>query len=119
MSTQAPNGQDGNAYDKTPIHPTHYDKLELSQLDKQGRTDTPYAEDVYDAVLPWWRATIRARILSSVKRESQILARMQARIIHYFNTSMYFMTFCRNAYDTHGWTCISSIVQLLAPIRSS
>ncbi|KAG1767644.1 PAP2 superfamily-domain-containing protein [Suillus occidentalis] len=82
MSTQAPSGQDGHAYDKTPIHPTHHDKLELSQPDKPGRTDAPYAEDVYDAVLPWWRATIRARILSSVKRESQILARMQECIRH-------------------------------------
>jgi hypothetical protein len=124
MSTQASNihalsSVDGHTHNKTPIPAIHHDKLEHSQLDKLGGAGTPYVEDVYDTVLPWWRATIRAKILSSVKRESQILARMQARIVHQFNISMYIMTFCRNAYDTRGWTCIFSIVQLLAPIRSS
>ncbi|KAG2140761.1 PAP2 superfamily-domain-containing protein [Suillus cothurnatus] len=90
MSTQASNTHaqpsvtfhDKHTHNKIPILVTHHDKEEHSQLDKQGRTDAPYVEDSYETVLPWWRATIRARILSSMKRESPILARMQERIRH-------------------------------------
>ncbi|KAG1833654.1 PAP2 superfamily-domain-containing protein [Suillus subalutaceus] len=90
MSTQASNThalpsvtfRDEHAHNKKPIFATYHDKLEHSQLDKQGRTDAPCVVDVYETELPWWRATIRARILSSVKRESLILARMQERIRH-------------------------------------
>ncbi|KAG1721651.1 PAP2 superfamily-domain-containing protein [Suillus lakei] len=88
MSTQASNthtlpsdtSHDEHTGNKIPILTIHHDTLEDSQLDKRGRTNTPYVEDLYETVLPWWRATIRARILSSMKRESQILARMQARL---------------------------------------
>ncbi|KAG1801268.1 PAP2 superfamily-domain-containing protein [Suillus variegatus] len=87
MSTQASNTHalssvtfhDEHTHNKIPILTIHHDKLEHSQL---GRTDTQHVEDVYETELPWWRATIRARILSSVKRESQILARMQECIRH-------------------------------------
>ncbi|KAG2340309.1 hypothetical protein BDR05DRAFT_984137 [Suillus weaverae] len=74
--------RDEHTRNNIPILVTHHDKLENSQLDKQGLTDAPCVEDVYETVLPWWRATIRARILSSMKRESQILARMQECIRH-------------------------------------
>ncbi|KAG2089314.1 PAP2 superfamily-domain-containing protein [Suillus discolor] len=90
MATQASNTHalssvtfhDEHMHNKIPILTIHHDKLEHSQLDKQGRADTQHAEDLYETELPWWRATIRARILSSVKRESQILARMQECIRH-------------------------------------
>ncbi|KAF8839582.1 acid phosphatase/Vanadium-dependent haloperoxidase [Paxillus ammoniavirescens] len=44
--------------------------------------DTPgqLPEDVYNAILPWWRTAIRAHILKAVARESPVLARMQARL---------------------------------------
>ncbi|KAG2152589.1 PAP2 superfamily-domain-containing protein [Suillus bovinus] len=80
MSTQASNAHALSSvtfhdHNKIPILISQSDKLEHSQLD----TDAPYVEDVYETLLPRWRATIRSRILTSVKRESQILARMQAR----------------------------------------
>ncbi|KAG1733955.1 PAP2 superfamily-domain-containing protein [Suillus lakei] len=90
MSTQASNthtlssdiSHDEHTGNKIPILTTHHDTLEDPQLDKRGRTNTPYVEDLYETVLPWWRATIRAQILNSMKRESQILARMQEYIRH-------------------------------------
>jgi len=119
MSTQASNTHallsvtfhDKHTHNKMPILVTHHDKQEHSQLDKQGLTD--------ETVLPWWRTTIRAQILSSMKRESPILARMRARVVYHFNMFVYVMTFCKNAYDARGWTCISSIVQLWGHIHSS
>lgn len=33
--------------------------------------------DVYDAVLPWWRSSIRNMVLKVVERESPFLAEMQ------------------------------------------
>ncbi|KAG0693804.1 PAP2 superfamily-domain-containing protein [Suillus ampliporus] len=79
--TQSPvNCHDGFTDNKIPIITT---QLESSQLDsKREHTNAPYVQDLYETVLPWWRATIRARILSSVKGESQILARMQECIRH-------------------------------------
>ncbi|KAG1731080.1 PAP2 superfamily-domain-containing protein [Suillus paluster] len=91
MLTQASNSHtlspaktshDGLTVNKIPVITTHHDPLESLQLDKQGRTDAPYVQDLYETVLPWWRAAIRARILSSVKQESRILARMQECIRH-------------------------------------
>lgn len=34
-------------------------------------------KDVYDKSLSWWRAAIRRRLVRSVHRESEVLARMQ------------------------------------------
>ncbi|KAJ8586309.1 hypothetical protein M405DRAFT_771858 [Rhizopogon salebrosus TDB-379] len=62
---------------KIPIPTTHHDQLELLQQDKQGCSHPHSGQDLYDTVLPWWRATVRARILSYVERESQTMARMQ------------------------------------------
>lgn len=37
--------------------------------------------DVYDSTLPWWRASIRRQLLKTVKRESEVLARMQVSVV--------------------------------------
>jgi len=64
---------------KIPILTSHHDNLEFSQPHGQRHTHPPNDQDRYETILPRWRAAVRARILSSVERESQILARMQAR----------------------------------------
>lgn len=76
------------------LHPTSHNltdiKIPISshhdQLDKQRHTYAPSGQDLYETVLPWWRATVRARILSLVERESQILARMQARLVYHLTS---------------------------------
>ncbi|TRM64665.1 hypothetical protein BD626DRAFT_547068 [Schizophyllum amplum] len=48
---------------------------------RDGRsTPLMVAEDIYEATLSPWRATIRRRVLKAVEVESKIIARMQARI---------------------------------------
>ncbi|KIM59073.1 hypothetical protein SCLCIDRAFT_16570 [Scleroderma citrinum Foug A] len=39
-------------------------------------------QDVYDAVLPWWRSSIRNMVLKVVERKSPFLAEMQHRVRH-------------------------------------
>lgn len=107
------------ADNKIPIITTHHDQLEYSQFDKQERILAPNSQDLYETVLPRWRAAVRARILSLVERESQILARMQVRLIYHLYLSVCFTTFYRNISDTRGWMLTSSIVRLQAHKRSS
>jgi len=64
---------------KIPIITTHHCQLKSAPLDKQG---PPNGQDLYETVLPWWRAIVRARILSYVEQESQTMARMQGYIRH-------------------------------------
>ena len=107
------------ADNKIPVITTHHHQLEYSQLDKQERILAPNGHDLYETVLPPWRAAARARILTFVERESQILARMQARLVYHLHLSVCFTTFYRNISDTRGWMPTSSIVRLQAHKRSS
>lgn len=49
--------------------------FDLEGVPSPGRRST----DVYDAVLPWWRAAVRRKLLVAVQRESKVIARMQVK----------------------------------------
>ncbi|KIM45566.1 hypothetical protein M413DRAFT_430272 [Hebeloma cylindrosporum] len=53
-----------------------------SKLNLLGDDGTPgcRAKDVYDTTLPWWRAGVRRKVVSTLHWESQIIAKMQERI---------------------------------------
>ena len=40
--------------------------------------------DVYGATLPWWRATVRRKLLVAVQRESKVIARVQVCVVSPF-----------------------------------
>ncbi|KAF6753714.1 sphingosine-1-phosphate phosphatase [Ephemerocybe angulata] len=43
----------------------------------KGEYDDPQSTDVYDIVLPWWRAAIRRKLVERVHLESKIIAKLQ------------------------------------------
>lgn len=50
-----------------------------SKLDNGADEPGRLPVDVYDVMLPRWRAAIRKRLVRTVERESQVIARMQVR----------------------------------------
>lgn len=67
-------------YDRKNENKSPYSVLEASIPGKLPR-------DVYDSTLPWWRARIRRQLLKTVKWESEVLARMQVRVVQTYFTA--------------------------------
>ncbi|KAG6907686.1 hypothetical protein DXG01_007789 [Tephrocybe rancida] len=49
----------------------------LRNLDEKDPTPGRLPMDVYDVTLPWWRAGIRRKLVTSVQWESEIIAKLQ------------------------------------------
>lgn len=66
---------------------SHSSKLDAGVAAPELSRDTPgqLPDDIYNATLPRWRATIRTLLVKAVARESPIIARLQAslRVIPY------------------------------------